>query len=73
MPTKNYWILFRKKVLFCTTYLSIEFSNIIHKKIGLGLPIYHYLPLQDGNVMAEVSVIGLGVVGRCAAKTNNEV
>ena len=29
--------------------------------------------LQDGSVMAEVSVLPLGVVGRCAAKTKNEV
>lgn len=36
--------------------------------------MYQYHLLQDGSsVMAEVSVAGLGVVGRGAGKTNNEV
>lgn len=40
---------------------------------GMGLPVYNYLMIQDGSIMAEVSVIGLGVVGRCAAQTKDEV
>ena len=48
-------------------------TNSLPIAIGFGLPVYNYMLLQDGSVMAEVSVLPLGVVGRCAAKTKNEV
>jgi len=48
-------------------------STNLRLVIGCGLPVYNYLLLQDGSVMAEVSVLPLGVVGRCAAKSKNEV
>lgn len=41
--------------------------------LGFGIPMYSYLPMADGNILAEVSLINLGVIGRAAAKTKIEV
>lgn len=35
--------------------------------------MYNYLAMADGNVLAEVSLLNLGVIGRFAAKTKLEV
>ncbi|XP_032782787.2 5'-3' exoribonuclease 1 isoform X1 [Daphnia magna] len=49
----------------------LQLMDVMQQK-GFGLPVYNYLLLQDGSIMAEVSVLPLGVVGRCAAKSKNE-
>lgn len=41
--------------------------------LGLGIPVYNYLPLSEGEVIAEVSLSMVGVIGRSAGKTKSEV
>ena len=40
---------------------------------GLGIPVYSYLALSDGEMIAEVSLSMVGVIGRSAGKTKPEV
>lgn len=41
--------------------------------VGFGIPLYNYILMPDGNVMAEISMVNLGVIGRAVAKTKIEV
>jgi len=45
-------------------------DTLQHK--GLGIPVYNYLPLSEGEVIAEVSLSMVGVIGRSAGKTKSE-
>ena len=40
---------------------------------GLGVPLYTFMPLPDGGVMAEISLANCGVIARGGGKNNQEV
>ena len=40
---------------------------------GLGVPFYNYSTRPDGTLLAEVSLISTGVIGRGDGKTREEV
>jgi hypothetical protein len=41
--------------------------------LGLGVPLYTFMPLPDGGVMAEISLASCGVIARGGGKNNQEV